>query len=106
MEDLLDDERIRQKISELEETAKKEANSVIKKQLTNVLGTSSYTKIFGTAYDGVKGTATDTAAIATAPENGAALPSAIVQAAIVPNEVPTTSPLMAKTTNILETIEE
>ena len=57
MEDLLDDERIRQKISELEETAKKEANSVIKKQLTNVLGTSSYTKIFGTAYDGAKGTA-------------------------------------------------
>lgn len=100
MEDLLDDERIRQKISELEETAKKEANSVIKKQLTNVLGTSSYTKIFGTAYDGVKGTATD-AAIATAPENGAALP-----APIVTNEVPTTSPLMAKTTNILENIEE
>ena len=101
MEDLLDDERIRQKISELEETAKKEANSVIKKQLTNVLGTSSYTKIFGTAYDGVKGTATDTAAIATAPENGAALPSTIVT-----NEVPTTSPLMAKKTNILENIEE
>ena len=101
MEDLLDDERIRQKISELEETAKKEANSVIKKQLTSVLGTSSYTKIFGTAHDGVKGTATDTAAIATAPENGAALPSPIVT-----NEVPTTSPLMAKKTNILENIEE
>lgn len=104
MEDLLDDERIRQKISELEETARQEANAVIKKQLTNVLGASSYTKLFGTAYDGAKGTAAGTAATATAPAAGAALfgsIGSIVANAVPTNAVPTTSPLVAQTTNIL-----
>ena len=47
MEDLLDDERIRKKIEELEERAKAKAAEVFQRKLTEVLGASGFASLFG-----------------------------------------------------------
>ena len=51
MEDLLDDERIRKKIEELEASAKVKAAEVFKRKLTGLLGNTGFANLFGNAVD-------------------------------------------------------